>query len=96
MPHVSNVIGWGIFLALLNYMAYSLTGFTPMWGLSCAIGKHLSMYVQLVNLGLCVSLIIGGAWYGLPAIIKGVLVLVGFNMVPQLVAAVFAFGKTCA
>lgn len=95
MSLVGNVIGWGVFLALINYMAYSLTGLTPMWGLSCAIGKHLTVYVQLVNLGLGVSLIIGGAWYGLPAVIKCAAVFVGFNMLPHIAAAVFAFGKSC-
>jgi hypothetical protein len=96
MPHVSNAIGWIIFLALLNYMAFSLTGLTPMWGLCCALGKQLGMYVQLVNLGLCVALIIGGTWYGIHAVIKVGVTMVGFNTIPHLLAALFAFGRNCS
>jgi hypothetical protein len=96
MPHVSNAIGWVIFLALLNYMAFSLTGLTPMWGLCCAVGKHLGLYVQLVNLGLCVSLIIGGVWYGFYTALKAGLALLAFNMVPNILSAIFAFGKHCS
>lgn len=95
MPGVSNGIGWIITLALVNYLIYSVTGIPPMWGFLCNMGKQLGLYVQLVNLGLAVALIIGGAWYGLYAAIKVGLILVGFNMVPHVAAALFAFGKTC-
>jgi hypothetical protein len=95
MPHVSNVISWVIFFALLNYVAWSMTGLTPVWGLACQIGKELQFYVALVNLGLAVGMVIGGIWYGVWAVIQVGAVLVGFNLIPSITKAVFAFGKTC-
>lgn len=96
MPHVGNAIGWIIFLALANYMIWSVTGLTPMWGLCCELGKRLGVYVALVNLGLCATLIIGGCLYGIGYAVKNALVLVGFNLIPALAAALFAFGKSCS
>ena len=96
MPHVGNAIGWTIFLALVNYMVWSVTGLTPMWGLCCQVGKQLGMYVTLVNLGLAAMLVIGGAAYGRGFVFKSALVLVGFNLIPHLAAAMFAFGKSCS
>lgn len=95
MPAVSNAIGWVVTIALVNYFIWSVTGLSPAWGLACHLGKQLGIYVALVNLGLCAALIIGGVFYGTHMAIKAGLVLLGFNLIPLVAAALFAFGKTC-
>lgn len=92
---MSNLVGWIITLALVNYLFWSTTGLTPMWGLLCQIGKPFEFYVQLVNLGLAVCLVVGGIWQGIWAAIQVGAVMVGFNLIPSIAKAVFAFGKTC-
>ena len=87
--------GWVVTIALINYVIWSVTGLSPAWGLACHLGKQLGFYVQLTNLGLCATLLIGGIFYGPFAAIKWAVVLVGFNLIPALAAALFAFGKTC-
>lgn len=95
MAGVSHGIGWVIFLALLNWIVWSLIGIPPLWYFFCAMGKQLRLYVELTNIGLCVAFIIGWAWYGIGTAIKTALVLIGFNLIPQVTSAIFAFGHRC-
>lgn len=95
MAATSNVIGWIIFIAICNYFIWSITGLTPAWGLLCQVGKPLSVYLNLANLGLVFGLVIGWAFYGPKVAIQCALVLIILNLVPDLAKTIFGMGSKC-
>lgn len=93
---MTSLGAWVALAIFLNYLLYAITGYPVLWITLCQAAKPLSFYVTVTNLALAVGIIGGGIWYGPLAAIKMAVVLVGFNLVPAVLAALMAFGHRCA
>ena len=93
MSHAGTFLGLGVVLGLLNWTFVQLFNWPVIW---CSVGwLPLRPWLSLVNLALALLLIGTLVWQGLWRGFQVAVVLVGVNVLPNLLAAVFNIGGRC-